>query len=82
MHLFKHPNLGVDDVIDVWAGEPLFSPAKPPANWLMVAEVGGKALVVPIEPSRCGDLAKYRPIGCYEASSGLATTYRKDRHDY
>ncbi|UAL32033.1 hypothetical protein K8W59_14170 [Nocardioides rotundus] len=39
-HLFKHPHLGIDDVLDVWASNPLFYPARPPAHWLMVAEVG------------------------------------------
>lgn len=38
-HLFKHPYLGLHDVIDVWENDPLFYPAKPPAHWLMVAEV-------------------------------------------
>lgn len=28
-HLFKHAHLGVDDVLDVWASDPLFYPAKP-----------------------------------------------------
>lgn len=35
-HLFKHPGLSLDDIGDVWASEPLFYPAKPPAHWLMV----------------------------------------------
>lgn len=81
-HLFKHPHLGIDDVLDVWASSPLFYPAKPPAHWLMVAEVGGRILVVPIAPSRAGDPARCRPIGCYEATLRLATTYRRDRDDY
>lgn len=80
-HLFKHPHLGVDDVLDVWANDPLFYPAKPPAHWLMVAEVAGTVLVVPIAPSRSADPTRCRPIGCYEASAGLATTYRRDRDD-
>ncbi|KGN30854.1 hypothetical protein N802_05520 [Knoellia sinensis KCTC 19936] len=25
-HLFKHPHLGVDDVLDVWASDPHFYP--------------------------------------------------------
>lgn len=29
-HLFKHPHLGIDDIDDVWASDPLFYPAKPP----------------------------------------------------
>ena len=35
-HLFKHPHLGMDDVIDAWGSDPLFYPAKPPAHWLML----------------------------------------------
>jgi len=31
-HLFKHPRLGVDDISDVWANDPLLYPAKPPAT--------------------------------------------------
>ena len=46
-HLFKHPHLGLDDVYDAWTSDPLFYPAKPPADWLMVAEVTGRVLVVP-----------------------------------
>ncbi len=26
-HLFKHPHLGIDDIGDVWASDPLFDPA-------------------------------------------------------
>jgi len=81
-HLFKHPHLGLDDVYDVWVNDPLFYPAKPPAHYLMVAEVAGTVLIVPIAPSRSGDPSKCRPIGCYEASSGLAATYRRDRDEY
>lgn len=78
-HLFKHPHLGVDDVSDVWRSEPLFYPAKPPAHWLMVSEVAGRVLVVPLAPSRAGRGSVCRPIGCYEASPGLAARYREDR---
>ena len=78
-HLFKHPALGVDDVYDVWDSDPLFYPAAPPAHWLMVADVGQRVLVVPLTPSNSGDPRQCRPIGCYEASAGLATRYREDR---
>lgn len=44
VHLFKHAPLGVDDIRDVWQSDPLFYPAKPPAHWLMVAEVAGQVL--------------------------------------
>jgi hypothetical protein len=81
-HLFKHPNLGMQDVVDVWESDPLFYPAKPPAHWLMVAEVEGRVLVVPIAPAREADPSRCRPIGCYEAAPGLASTYRRDRDEY
>ncbi len=54
-HLFKHPHLGLEDVMDVWSSDPLFYPAKPPAHWLMLAEVNGRVLLVPLAPSRSGD---------------------------
>ena len=79
-HLFKHPNRGIDDIREVWASNPLFYPAKPPAHWLMVAEVaGGTVLMVPLAPSRDGDPTRCRPIGCYPASEHLADQYRRDR---
>jgi len=78
-HLFKHPHLGVDDIYDVWASDPLFYPAIPPAHWLMCAEVAGRVLVVPLAPARNGDPCRCRPIGSYEASTELAAQYRRDR---
>lgn len=81
-HLFKHPRMGLHDILDVWTSNPLFYPAKPPAHWLMVAEVRGIVLVVPLVPDPSGRASRCRPIGCYEASVGLATTYRRDRDEY
>ena len=78
-HLFKHPHLGVGDIRDMWASEPLFYPAKPPAHWLMVAEVGGQVLMVPLAPSTTGDPSRCRPIGCYLAADHLAKRFREDR---
>ncbi len=78
-HLFKHPYLGIDDVYEVWASDPLFYPAKPPAHWLMCAEVAGRVLMVPLAPSRDGDPRRCRLIGCYEASAELAAHYRRNR---
>lgn len=78
-HLFKHPGLGLDDVGDVWTSGPLFYPARPPAHWLMVAEVAGRILTVPLAPSNTGDPHKCRPIGCYIAADHLARRYREDR---
>lgn len=78
-HLFKHPNLGLQDVYDVWVSDPLFYPARPPAHWLMCADVAGRVLVVPLTPARDANPGRCRPIGCYEASPGLAAQYRRDQ---
>ena len=78
-HLFKHPHLGIEDVMEVWNSGPLFYPAKPPAHWLMVAEVAGEVLMVPLAPSRAGNSRYRRPIGCYRASLDLAKQYWRDR---
>ena len=47
IHLFKHPYLGLHDLADMWASDPLLHPARPPAHWLMVAEVAGEVIVAP-----------------------------------
>ncbi len=78
-HLFKHPYLGADDIAEVWRSDPLFYPARPPAHWLMVAEVSGRVLVVPLTPARSGGVTRCRPIGCYVAADHLAQRYREDR---
>jgi len=77
-HLFKHPYLGMQDIADVWTSDPLFYPAKPPAHWLMVAEVDGRVLMVALAPSQM-DRTQCRPIGCYVASVQLAKRYKEDR---
>lgn len=78
-HLFKHAALGPDDIHEVWGSDPIFYPAKPPAHWLMVAEIAGEVLVVPIAPTDSGDPSRCRPIGCYRAAHHLAAQYREDR---
>lgn len=78
-HLFTQGPLRIGDVFDVWNRDPLFYPAKPPAHWLMVSQVSGLVLVVPLAPAESGDANKCRPIGCYVALGGLAARYREDR---
>lgn len=77
-HLFKHEALGVADIYEAWEQSPLFYPAVQPAHWLLVAELGGRVLVVPLAPPRSGDVRKCRPIGCYEVTGQLADQYRED----
>lgn len=77
-HLCKHGPLTVDDIYDVWESDPLFYPAYPPADWLMVAEVpGGEVLCVPLVAT--SSWKKLRPIGVYRASQKLVTRYLDDR---
>lgn len=78
-HLFKHGGLGIEDIYEVWESDPVFYSAKPPAHWLMVADVAGRVLVVPLAPPDSGDPAHCRPIGCYLAATHLADQYREDR---
>ena len=69
----------MDDIAEVWAADPLFYPAQPPAHWLMVAEVASVVLVVPLAPADSGESTRCRPIGCYVAAEHLAKRYREDR---
>jgi hypothetical protein len=78
-HLFKHAGLGVEDIYDVWQSNPVFYPAKPPAHWLMVAEVHGVVLMVPLAPSDSNDPTRCRPIGCYIPAKHLIDRYLEDR---
>lgn len=80
-HLLKHGPFDLDDLYDAWAFDaPLFYPAGEdgPADWLMVAEVPGDLLVVPMAPARTDDPRRCRPIGLYRPSRWLADQYRKD----
>jgi hypothetical protein len=78
-HLFKHDPYGIADIYEIWKSDPLFYPAKPPAHWLMVAEIAGEVLMVPLAPSDHDDPTRCRPIGCYRAAKHLADRYKEDR---
>ena len=68
-HLFKHPNLGLQDIYDVWVNDPLFYPAKPPAHWLRGAVVGGRVRGVPLAPARDATPRRCRPSGSRRGGS-------------
>ena len=80
-HLFKHAPLGIADIYEMYESDPIFYPAKPPADWLMVAEVAGQVLVVPIAKPNSLDARLCRPIGCYPASMELKEIYLRDRDE-
>lgn len=77
-HLFKHAALGIEDIYEVWESDPVFYPAKGPADWLMVGEVAQHVLVVPLARPRAFNPTRCRPIGCYQAADHLARRYRAD----
>lgn len=78
VHLFAHEGMDLVDVEEVWADNPIFYPAREDgeADWLMVGEVTGDILLVPLAAGRRPN--KARPIGVYKAGVNLAQRYRED----
>ena len=58
-----------------WGEAPLWCRQLRSARWLMVAQVSGAVLVVPLAPPDSGDPTRCRPIGCYVAAARLAARY-------
>ena len=90
-HLYKHlpfgqgdrlVAVGVEELYDIYVTDrPLFYPGRDdgPADWLMVGEVPGLILVVPLAPPRDQDVSRCRPIGIYSASQQLRMRYLEER---
>lgn len=78
IHLYKHQGMDIVDAYEVWEDNPLFYPGRDggPADWLMVGEVTGAILLVPLMPGSC--TTKARPIGVYRAGGNLDRQYRQD----
>jgi hypothetical protein len=78
IHLYKHEGMDLCDVYEVWMDEPLFYPGREdgPADWLMVGQVPGDILLVPLMPG--SRPTKARPIGIYQAGGKLDRQYRAD----
>lgn len=57
---------------------PLFYPGRDdgPADWLMVGEVPGDILLVPLAPG--SNVNKARPIAVYRAEGRVRRDYRRD----
>lgn len=79
-HLIKHEGMDIQVVYEVWTDNPLFYPGKEDgaADWLMVGEVTGQTVLVPLAPGSRPN--KTRPIGVYTVKRGarLDTQYRTD----
>jgi hypothetical protein len=78
IHLYKHSGMDLCDVYEVWTDNPLFYPARDdgPADWLMVGQVPGDILLVPLAPASQRNRA--RPIGVYPVGGKLDRQYRED----
>jgi hypothetical protein len=90
-HLYKHSftrpdgrpiRIELPDIVDLYVwGAVLFYPADPgegDAHWLLVTDVEGVVMTVPLAPSRSGNPSKCRPIGLYVASAAEQDRYKKD----
>lgn len=78
-HLFKHEGLDLSDISEVWTDNPIFYPGRDdgPADWLVVGEVTGDTVLVPLAPGSAPN--KARPIGVYKITGGnLDKSYKED----
>ena len=70
-HLFSHGHYGEQDLDDVLEHDSVLLEAdltKGDADWLLVGQPPGESpLVVPLAPSRYGNVRQARPIGIYPA---------------
>lgn len=84
-HLFKHYvgattlEDGLDLLDEVFIHDnAVFKEADPPADWLMVGEIPGGYVIVPIAKSASGDKSKCRPIGLRAATEIEVAEYLED----
>jgi hypothetical protein len=78
-HLAKHAPFTEETLFDAWANPGvIFVPAADDlaADWLMLADVGGAIVQVPLAPS--SDESRCRPIGVYAATAALVARYRQE----
>jgi hypothetical protein len=90
-HLYKHMAndrgrdiaIGPEDLVDAYTyGNPVFyeaDPTKGDAEWIMIGEVPGVMLVVPLAPPVHSDSSRCRPIGIYQASEDERRRYMEDQ---
>lgn len=75
-HLAKHAGCDPELLYSLWAGERrYFRAAHGPADWFLVAEVGGLVYNAVLMPSEYSGSTKCRPIGLMEAPDWLAEMY-------
>lgn len=78
-HLAKHPPFTEEDVYDAFFSDPIFVQAEPPAHWLMIANIPGDIVVVPVMPA--ASRHQMRPLGIYRGSSRHRGILREQETD-
>ncbi len=90
-HLFKHMfdaagqaiHIGLPDILDLYVWDAVrYYPADlslGDAHWLMIGEVEGQIVTIPLAPPKSGDSRKCRPIGLYPAGQNERVQYFEDR---
>lgn len=75
-HLAKHEPFTSDDSLDAFFDNPVFVDAPhEPALWIMIAEIPGEIVLVPLMRARRRD-DQVRPIGIYRAGHRYREVYR------
>jgi|SRR5215207_1821469 len=80
-HLAKYAPFTEESVLDAWADPGMFfaiAADDRSADWLMIADVGGAIVQVPLAPSQSGDPRRCRPIGVYAATAAQIERYREE----
>jgi hypothetical protein len=76
-HLAKHAPFTQDDALDAFFDNPIFVDApRRPALWLMIAEIPGDIVVIPLVPAVSP--TQVRPIGIYSAGMDHREVYRNE----
>jgi uncharacterized DUF497 family protein len=74
--------VGPGDLLDVFLyGDALFYPAdrsRGDAEWIMVGQVPGLVLAIPLARSSSGDTSKCRPVSIHQASESERRRYQGD----
>jgi hypothetical protein len=75
-HLAKHEGCDPELLYSMWASDCRFLPADHgPADWFLVADLGGETFFAPVMPSSDSDPSKCRPIGLRRAPQQLEDLY-------
>jgi len=80
-HLAKHAPFTEETLFDAWADPGMFFAVAADdraADWLMIADVGGTIVQVPLAPPHSGDPRQCRPIGVYPATPAQMRRYREE----